>query len=170
MLRCALLRPTQRFSTAARLSGSDYGTDTTDPRGSQPQKQGANPSANREHPGPPPPKSGWGSGSTPTKGTREGHNTGESYQAQHKRNFGTMAARRAEDRPKTAEGLRPRILDDSAPKAVDEPEDVRRHNDELENRAERAHEGVKRGTDEKDKVTKGFWSGVGGKSEDAPQS
>ncbi|KAG9562803.1 hypothetical protein KCU79_g6138, partial [Aureobasidium melanogenum] len=77
------------FSTMARrMANQDYGSGSGDPKGEKPQEQGANPSADKEHPGPPPPKAGQGSGGA-TKADSTGHNTGSSKQ--QKKSFSTMA-------------------------------------------------------------------------------
>ena len=71
--------PIQRaaFSAIPRVQAtSDYGSGNGDPKGENPQEQGANPSADLEHPGPPPPKQGEGSGSGPTKGGKDSSNSG----------------------------------------------------------------------------------------------
>jgi len=64
-----------------------------------------------------------------------------------------------DSRPKSTKGLSPKILNDSPPPEDKAPEDVKKHNEELRHRAERAHEKVSNGDAEKDKVGKGFWSG-----------
>jgi len=46
----------------------------------------------------------------------------------------------ADQRPQSTEGLEPKILKDSPPAKGSEPEDVRRHNEEMDKRADKAHE------------------------------
>lgn len=65
----------------------------------------------------------------------------------------------AEKKPKSTEGLSPKIYNESPPSKNDEPEEVKKHNEELEHRSERAHERVDNKDTEKDKVGKGFWKG-----------
>jgi hypothetical protein len=65
----------------------------------------------------------------------------------------------AEKRPKSAEGLKPKILDEKPPKGEEESNDVKQHNKEFSQRAERAHEGFKNEEAEKDKVSSKYWSG-----------
>jgi hypothetical protein len=54
-----------------------------------------------------------------------------------------------EDRPKTTEGLSPRILKDNPPKAEDQAEDVKRHNKEMDERGDKAHAQVEKDTSPK---------------------
>jgi len=128
----------------ARLATQRYGDGEGHPQAEKPQDQGANPSASREHPGPPPPKAGEGSGGGPTKGTPEGHTktnqtTGSTQQ---KRQFSTMRRLYAEKKPKTTDGLKPKILDETRPAEHEESDDVKKHNEEFKNRADRAHESI----------------------------
>lgn len=56
-------RATAAFSTSIpRLATQDYGSGDGNPAGENPQAQGKNPSEHLEHPGPPPPDVGKGSG------------------------------------------------------------------------------------------------------------
>ncbi|OCL04759.1 hypothetical protein AOQ84DRAFT_391328 [Glonium stellatum] len=161
-VRSNLLRPFLRSApritsqaTPRRFASQDYGSGEGNPAGEQPQKQGANPSADKEHPGPPPPKVGQGSGTTPTKGSSEGHNTGQSQQSP------SSGERNKSSSKKGKKGAQPKILSDNPPNE-DDPS-VREHNKEMENRAERAHEQVSNADAVKDKVSPGYWSGQGGK-------
>jgi hypothetical protein len=163
-----LQAPQPLYTLGRRFASQDYGSGKGDPKGEKPQEQGSNPSADKEHPGPPPPKAGQGSGSTPTKGTAEGHNTDNAAQGQ-KRSFSTYRtlqfrhsgpALMAEKKPKSAEGLSPKLYSDSPPSKDKESEEVKKHNEELEQRAERAHEGVSNEDTQKDKVGKDFWKGM----------
>lgn len=54
----------------------------------------------------------------------------------------------------------PKILNQSPPKESEASEDVKKHNREMDARAERPAERVKDEDVEKDKVGKGFWSGT----------
>jgi hypothetical protein len=152
-------RSTRILKPSVRWATQDYGSGKGDPKGEKPQDQGANPSADLEHPGAPPPKEGEGSGGSPTKGTSTGHNTGESKQAQaQKRQFSTVRTLWSKDRPKSTEGLKPKILDESAPAKHEQGEDAKKHNEEMEQRTDRAHEQVD-ADNKKDKVDSEFWSG-----------
>ncbi|KAF1982252.1 hypothetical protein K402DRAFT_424690 [Aulographum hederae CBS 113979] len=154
------------FQSSSRCLAGDYGSGEGDPKGEKPKEQGANPSADKEHPGPPPPKAGQGSGSTPTKGTAEGHNTGEAKQSGGKRSYSTSinVGRRQFstltrlEKQKGTEGAQPKILNENPPKTGEESDDVKKHNEEMSKRPERAHEQVSNDDAEKDKVGKGFWS------------
>lgn len=143
--------------------------------GENPQDQGANPSADLEHPGPPPPKVGQNTGSTPTKGTSSGHNTEEPAQGKSqadvstgntgsdslkssngKRGFHTSARQLNDElRSKKTQGAQPKILNESPPE--NPSEDVKKHNADMEQRAEQATEKVSDEDAQKDKVGKGFW-------------
>jgi hypothetical protein len=61
----------------------------------------------------------------------------------------------AKDKPKTTEGLSPKIHSESPPPKEEQGEDVKKHNEEMEGRSDRAHEKYegKEGVDPK------FWSG-----------
>ncbi|KAM0721207.1 hypothetical protein Q7P37_003494 [Cladosporium fusiforme] len=143
---------TQRaaFSALPRAQAtSDYGSGKGDPKGENPQAQGANPSADKEHPGPPPPKEGQNSGSTPTKGGQQSSNSGN----QSKQSKGTQ---------NTVDGAEPKILNANPPSGENVPKDVREHNEQMEQRAEKASNKVSNEEAEKDKVSKDFWKGTGG--------
>jgi len=58
-------------------------------------------------------------------------------------------------RPQSTEGLEPKILKDTPPAKGSEPEDVKRHNEEMDRRADKAHEKMRNEDSNKDKVSKG---------------
>jgi hypothetical protein len=58
--------------------------------------------------------------------------------------------------PKKAQ---PKILSDSPPQEGEVPEDVRKHNEEMDRRADKPNEKVTDEDVKKDKVGKGFWTG-----------
>ena len=60
---------------------------------------------------------------------------------------------------KNTKAAQPKIYSASPPKDEDAPEDVRQHNREMDQRADRPAEKVKDEDIEKDKVGKGFWNG-----------
>lgn len=60
---------------------------------------------------------------------------------------------------KSSKAPQPKILNENPPAEGEQSEDVARHNREMDQRADRAHEGVKNEDTEKDKVSKGFWTG-----------
>lgn len=175
-------RPSSRLPiTAHRFASGDYGSGAGDPKGEKPQQQGSNPSADLEHPGPPPPKVGQGSGSTPTKGTSSGHNTGEAKSGGKADQSvkpsvtsdggsgggsgndasGNMGGKGKESggsgngSSKRTQGAQPKILNESPP--AEPSGEVKEHNRDMEQRAERANEKVSDEDVEKDKVGKGFW-------------
>ena len=62
-----------------------------------------------------------------------------------------------EKKPKSTEGLNPKILNESPPSENEAAEDVKQHNKEFGQRSERAVE--KEFDAEKDKVSPKYWSG-----------
>ncbi|OCK78586.1 hypothetical protein K432DRAFT_383772 [Lepidopterella palustris CBS 459.81] len=155
------LRPSPRTSlqaTSQRFASGDYGSGEGNSTGENSQKQGSNPSADKEHPGPPSPKAGQGTGAGPTKGLSDGNNTRNSKQSSSPASSGGSK--------KGIKGAQPKILHANPPTGEDESESVRQHNKEMEGRAEKAHERVSNMDAEKDKVPAGFWSGQGGKDKD----
>jgi hypothetical protein len=59
--------------------------------------------------------------------------------ASRMRYLSTSNAISREDRPKSTKGLSPKILTDNPPKAEDQPEDVKKHNKEMAERADKAN-------------------------------
>jgi hypothetical protein len=143
-----------------------FGGNTANSKGKEFNKQDPNPSADYEHISPPRRKQGYNSGSTTTKG----HNTSQK-QWDQKKSFPTLARRQfntgpahladgvKDSRPKSTDHLSPKILNESPPPEDKVPEDVKKHNEEMEHRAERPHEKARNEDVEKDKVGKEFWSG-----------
>ena len=125
-------------------AGSSYGGGEGDPKGENPQDQGPNPSAGLEHPGPPPPDVGHGTGGGPTKKGPDGHNTGQSPSNSSQGASGEGG------------GPRPAIHKHNAPEEHSQSDDVKAHNEDMAKRYDRANE---RSPDKEDKVDKGFWSG-----------
>ncbi|RMZ71655.1 conserved serine-rich [Pyrenophora seminiperda CCB06] len=93
-----------------------------------------------------------------------------------KREFSTFARRMKEDKepavsqgkhnepsPSEVKGAKPKILNENPPAAGEESEEVRKHNEDMSNRAEQAHERVSNEDAEKDKVPASFWKGEGGR-------
>lgn len=127
-------------------ASSDYGSGKGDPKGENPQEQGANPSADLEHPGPPPPKEGQGSGGGPTKGGKVTSNSGN-------------ASKHSQGAQNT-NGPQPKISNPNPPSESSESHEIREHNKQMDQRAETASNKVSSEETEKDKVSKGFWKGV----------
>lgn len=147
--------------TSQRFAG-DYGGGEGDPVGENPQDQGPSKSSDLEHPGPPPPKVGQGTGTTPTKATSEGHNTGgtsSSGESSSSSASSQQSSGGGNGGDKT-KGAQPKILDTSPPDASEQSQDVKQHNKEMENRAEKAPEKTDDPNASDDqKVDKGFWAG-----------
>ena len=131
--------------------GGSYGGGEGDPKGENPQDQGSNPSADLEHPGPPPPSVGQGTGGGPTKAGKSGQNT--------QANESSGGGNKALPEQKSVSGSRPKILGENDPEYSEE---VKAHNEDMKKRHDRPQEGVEH--DAKDNVDKNFWSG------EAPQS
>jgi hypothetical protein len=122
--RTRLRRPT--FSST-RFYAQGYGDGTGDPKGENPQSQGANPSEHKEHPGPPPPS--------------EGHGSGGATKA------GTLAGKEA-----SSGKAQPKIHDErDGPRGGGQ--NVEDHNNEMKNR----HDKKSSGKMEDEKVDKDFW-------------
>ena len=115
------LRPLQQ----KRHAGQDYGSGQGDPKGENPQDQGSNPSADLEHPGPPPPSVGQGTGGGPTKAHDRGHNS----QQKTPSGGGSSGGSGSDAKPK--------IHDSKVP--TEESEEVRKHNEDMEKRHGRSY-------------------------------
>ncbi len=147
----SLLSPA--FTQQHRLyAGSSYGGGEGDPKGENPSDQGSNPSADLEHPGPPPPSVGQGTGGGPTKKGAEGHNTQEnSSSGGQASTSGSGGASGGEaDKPQ------PKILSSDAPEEHTHSDEVRAHNEDMAKRHDRPNE---KSEGEDDAVDKGFWKG-----------
>ncbi|KAI4233124.1 MAG: hypothetical protein L6R40_007189 [Gallowayella cf. fulva] len=124
-------------------AGQSYGGGQGDPKGETPQEQGANPSAELEHPGPPPPDVGKGTGGGPTKAGSDGHNTQDGPSQGGSGQSGASQSSR---------GPQPKIHSENIP--AEESDDVKAHNEDMTKRHDRATAEVdKKG----ETVEKGFW-------------
>ena len=143
--RTAIGRPTSSLQTSRHrfYAHQSYGGGEGDPKGESPQSQGSNPSADLEHPGPPPPAVGRGTGGGPTKANEGGHNTQENDSS----NGSGSAA--------PSSGAQPKIHNAASPEQPND--DVRKHNEELGKRDGRSQGKV--ADEEQQKVGKGYWSG-----------
>ncbi|KAF2210541.1 hypothetical protein CERZMDRAFT_121727 [Cercospora zeae-maydis SCOH1-5] len=122
------------FTTPSlRFASGDYGSGAHK-HGKELDKE----SHDREHPGPPPPSTGGGS-SKSSGSSQPSSGSGKSQSSD-----GAAA--------------QPKILEDARPNEDQQSEEVRKHNEEFRERADRPREGVK----ENDKVDKEFWKGQGG--------
>lgn len=150
--------PRSSIPISSRRFKGDYGSGEGDPKGENPQSQGPNPSADKEHPGPPSPSAGQGTGGGPTKGTSEGHNNKESPSSSTSGGTSTSGGSSGgSSKSKKSQGAQPKILSENPP--PEDAEDVKKHNEDLASRAERADSKVSNEDTENDKVSKGFWSG-----------
>ncbi|KAL9578206.1 MAG: hypothetical protein Q9212_005865 [Teloschistes hypoglaucus] len=139
-----LVSQQQRF-----YAGQDYGGGQGDPKGETPQQQGSNPSAEKEHPGPPPPDVGKGTGGGPTKAGEGGHNT--------QQNDSSSGSSKQSGAKQSTSGPQPKIHAENNP--AEENDDVKAHNEDMAKRHDRANAEV----DSKgETVEKGFWKGSGG--------
>ena len=176
---------TTPFNHQLRRSFGDYGSGAGDPKGENPQDQGVNPSADKEHPGPPPPSAGQGSGGGPTKGTEKGHNTTKQgsntkpsvgNDPTQKREFSTSTfARRmmiggrggargyasqaeSAQHGDGAQGAKPVLAPKGAPPESEQSEEVKKHNRELDQRSGKADKKAEQqSSGGEEKVEKPFW-------------
>lgn len=144
----AVFRSLQQNRAYAHESSS-YGGGEGDPKGENPQEQGSNPSAELEHPGPPPPKVGQGTGGGPTKAGKDGHNT------QQNESSGGQSTGSSSSSGGVSGSPQPKILGENNP---EHSEDVKAHNEDMRKRHDRADESAN--SDGNDQVGKGFWSGA----------
>lgn len=126
-------------------ASQSYGGGQGDPKGETPQEQGSNPSAETEHPGPPPPDVGKGTGGGPTKAGEGGHNTQQNSSSE-----GSSSGQSGANQ--SSGGPQPKIHSESIP--TEESDDVKAHNEDMGKRHDRANTKV----DVKEQtVEKGFW-------------
>jgi len=157
----ALRTQSAAFSITTRtLATSDYGSGKGDPRGEKPQEQGANPSADLEHPGPPPPKEGQGSGSGPTTGGKEGSNSGNASEQSKKGKQQPQQQQQEKSSSQQNDAPQPKIYNPDGPGSKEnESQEVREHNRQMDQRTETASNQASSEDVKKDKVSKDFWKG-----------
>ncbi len=154
-IRASIFRAPTPLISLRSYAHSGYGDGKGDPKAEDPRQQGSNPSADLEHPGPPPVQEGQGSGSTPTKGSGKGHNSSSGSSSSGATS--TSGASSGENKSDSS-GAQPKIHDDrSGPSNT--KEDVEQHNREFEQRHDRASN---KGDDTDHKVDKKFWKGTFG--------
>jgi len=157
--RPAAVRPAFFARTQVRFATQDYGSGEGNPAGEKPQQQGQNPSESLEHPGPAPPKVAKGqSSSSPNEdsGSSSSKSSSSSKPSeQSQSNDG--ASKTGGGNGKSVNGAQPKILNANPP--ATESEEVKEHNKEMDQRAEKAHKQVSNEEAEKDKVPKSFWAG-----------
>lgn len=156
------------LSTSPPRLATGYGDGKGDPRGENPQDQGASNNAKQhaEHPGPDPPAAGKGTGAGPTKG---GSNTSKKSPADASAASGGSRSKEAketgssptggkigggENGGKSQNDAEPKIQRKNTPEASEGKQaEVEKHNREFEKRHDRAQPA------EDDKVDKKFWEG-----------
>ena len=146
----SLLLPAYAQQHRLYAGGSSYGGGEGDPKGENPSEQGPNPSAHLEHPGPPPPAVGQGTGGGPTKKGAGGHNTPENSSEGQASTSGSGGSSGGE-----GGGPQPKIHKHDSPAEHTHSDEVRAHNEDMKKRHDRPNE---KSTDD-DKVDKGFWMG-----------
>ncbi|MCJ1473792.1 hypothetical protein MMC13_002443 [Lambiella insularis] len=145
------------FPAQRRLYAQSYGGGEGDPKGENPQKQGSNPAtSDLEHPGPPPPDVGQGTGGGPTKAGSSGDGKGTQQHGGASSDSGSDSGSSGSTKSKS--GASPAIHKENMP--AEESEEVKKHNKELEGRHDRASNKVDH--DGRDNVGKKYWSGHGG--------
>ena len=152
MFNTSLLSAHSRQSAFRYYASQSYGGGQGDPKGEKPQEQGSNPAtSNAEHPGPPPPDVGKGTGGGPTKKGSGGHGGKDT------------SGSGGEDRKQTSGGgplseqaAQPKIHKHDAPHPDTHSEDVQAHNAEVAKRRDKPHEAS---GDEDDTVDEGYWKG-----------
>jgi hypothetical protein len=159
VLRTAAFRPlaaAPRALQQVRFATQDYGSGAGNPAGERPEKQGQNPSENIEHPGPPPPKVAQGkSSSSPNQDKQESQEQKSSSSSSASQSQSNSGASKSGNK-----GAQPKILNENPPTKEEQNEDVKKHNEDMENRTEKAHEQASNEDAKNDKVPKKFWAGT----------
>jgi len=155
----ASIAPRAQFHTVRSLRAQqDYGSGEGNPAGENPQQQGKRGREDLEHPGPPPPKVGQGNKTSPdssSSSSSSSQSTGSKSSGSSQKASGSET----EKDVKGVKGAQPKILNANPPKGDDAPEDVKQHNQEMDQRAEKSHEQVSNEDAKNDKVPKKFWAG-----------
>lgn len=163
--RPAAVRPAFFARPQVRFATQDYGSGEGNPAGEKPQQQGQNPSENVEHPGPPPPKVARGqSSSSPNEDSGKSSSSSSQPKPGQQSQSNDGASKTGAGDGKSVNGAQPKILNENPP--ATDSEEVKQHNKEMDQRAEKAHEQVSNEDADKDKVPKSFWAG---KSSTIPQ-
>jgi hypothetical protein len=149
-------------STPIRFA-QGYGDGEGDPKGENPQQQGASNGKKQhaEHPGPEPPTEGQGTGAGPTKGGSGKSPEDASAQSggarsKEAKETGSSPTGGSIEQGKDSNKSSPKIHDRSQPgdgNSESEQAEVEKHNREFEQRHDRAPRAAA------DKVDKKFWSG-----------
>lgn len=166
-LRSTALRPaalsTIRARQQIRFATQDYGSGAGNPAGETPEKQGKNPSEHLEHPGPPPPKVAQGKSSSSPNNDQSESQSGKADGGKSSGSSSTSPGQQSQSndgasKQGSKKGAQPKILNENPP-AKDANEDVKRHNEDMDKRAEKSHEQVSNEDAKNDKVPKRFWAG-----------
>ncbi|KAK4619323.1 hypothetical protein CLAFUW4_11056 [Fulvia fulva] len=151
LFRSSLLRSAPRTTSlnvaARRFASGDYGSGAVKPGT-------PNNAVDKEHPGPPPP-------SVAQKGNE--HKSGSNDSQKSDSNDAQKSGSSSSSGKSTSDKPQPKILSANPPAEGQEPEDVAEHNREMAQRADKAAEKVSNEDAKDDKVSKGFWSGTGGR-------
>lgn len=158
--RPAALRPAFFARPQVRFATQDYGSGDGNPAGEKPQQQGQNPSEHLEHPGPPPPDVARGqSSSSPNEDSGSSSKKSSSSSKPSERSQSNDGASNTGGGDgKSVNGAQPKILNAKPP--AEDSDEVKQHNQEMDQRAEKAFEQVDDKDAEKDKVPKSFWAGT----------
>lgn len=135
--------PTVAF-TSRRHATQDYGSGAGNPAGENPQDQPKNPKEHMEHPGPEAPSVGK---------SNSGSSSGQQQQQ-----GGEQKSSTPDKSSKGTQGAQPKIFSASPPSDGEASQDVKNHNKDMDNRAEK--EKVSSKDAEKDKVGKKFWVSI----------
>lgn len=185
-LRRVTLSAVPRGRLQVRFATSDYGSGDGNPVGEKPQQQGQNASENLEHPGPAPPKVAHGKSSSSPNSDQGGSNSSpksdpgtsnaKTDSPSGKRKFSTSAQQNASKEPAVEQakqnqpsrnqvrGAKPKILNESPPNIENQSEEVKKHNEEVAQRAEKPAGQVRNEDIEKDKIAGGGAKGGRSKS------
>jgi len=183
-LRPAALSAVPRARLQVRFATSDYGSGDGNPVGEKPQQQGENASENLEHPGPAPPRVAQGKSSSSPNSDKGGSNANpksdpgtsnaKTGSSSAKREFSTSARQHASKEPAVKQGkenqpsanqvrgAKPKILNERAPNPEEQSEEVKKHNEEVANRAEKPAGQARNEDGTKDRMAGG--AAKGGKS------
>jgi hypothetical protein len=156
----ASIAPRAQFHTVRALRQGDYGSGDGNPVGENPQQQGKRGREELEHPGPAPPKVGQNNKTSPNSDSFDSSSSGNSTTSESSSSSSQSSKAETTDKDvKGVKGAQPKILNENPPKQEEESQEVKQHNAEMDQRAEKAHEQVSNEDAEKDKVPKSFWSG-----------
>ncbi|KAF2200931.1 hypothetical protein GQ43DRAFT_456100 [Delitschia confertaspora ATCC 74209] len=170
--RPVLSAPRTRVQVAAqRFASGDYGSGEGSPVGEKPKEQGRSKATEEvEHPGPAPPKAAQkGNASHDRESSSSSKHEAQSTEASKStpsKSDGKSTEKSGGEKGYGSKGPQPKILNENPPAENEEPEEVRKHNKEMDGRAEKAHESVSNKDAKKDKVGSKFWAGQGGADRD----